>query len=149
MDSILLWVPAEHEQMVERIACLTRLERDMTAGTVHWDAVEAGMATCVPAAPKSMGGAGGGPEEQVAEVRSTVCSPGIHPVPLVTTAVAEGFPDERTELSVFDVAGRPVWATTIQGMVEVPGDRFGAGVYHYVMAGGNGSYCAGRLVVAR
>src|SRR5690606_470150 len=105
--------------------------------------------TCVPAAPKSMGGAGGGPEEQVAEVRSTVCSPGIHPVPLVTTAVAEGFPDERTELSVFDVAGRPVWATTIQGMVEVPGDRFGAGVYHYVMAGGNGSYCAGRLVVAR
>lgn len=150
MDSILLWVPAEHQEMAERIACLTRLERDVTAGTVHWDAVEAGMAVCAPAAPRSMGGAGGGAEEQAATaVRSAVCSPGIHPVPLVTTAVAEGFPNERTELSVFEVTGRPVWATSIQGRVEVPGDRFGAGVYHYVMAGGNGSYCAGRLVVAR
>lgn len=146
-DSILPWTLPGEFDWVSRLACLTRLERDISNGTLHWDSVEVAMQLCSPS-PYKLLIAGDEPSEEMI-VRSITCVPGIYPVPLSEGSLAQGFAEQRTELIVFDVSGRAAWRATIDGAIAMPAGNFTSGLYTYVMLGDKGAHCTGKLIVSK
>ena len=146
-DSILPWTLPGEFDWVSRLACLTRLERDISNGTLHWDSVEVAMQLCSPSPYKLLITGDESSDEMIG--RSITCSPGIYPVPLIDGSLAQGFAEQRTELIVFDVSGRAAWRATIDGSIAMPAANFTSGLYTYVMLGDKGAHCTGKLVVSK
>jgi hypothetical protein len=143
-DDVLSWVAMAEAEWVSRLACLTRLERDVVAGTVHWDDVETLSEACAPSPYKSLPAADAAPPAG----RAWECPPGIGLEAQWASSRIGGFPEENTRVVITDLAGRVIWQAGFQGQASVP-DLFATGTYTYTMQGNGGSFCAGRFAVVR
>jgi hypothetical protein len=153
LDSILAWVDTGEVELVARIACLSRIERNLADSTLHWDELEEAMALCDPAALMVMysGPVGATSSKAVPPTPTppaSFCSPGIVPNPVLDEAWINGIGDEPTLVQITDLGGRIAWQNTIQGAVKLQADLLRPGLYTYAMSNSRGGFCIGKLVIA-
>ncbi|HRD51637.1 MAG TPA: hypothetical protein PKY96_03220 [Flavobacteriales bacterium] len=146
-EDMLLWVGPVEEAWVARLACLTALERDVTAGMVSWDEVEALMDACIPSEYKSLASAADS-ENANTEI-GTRCPVGIGPDAGSYFSSVNGFKDEQTRMAIMDVTGREVWGSSFSGQKSIPAQSFATGSYQFYMLGTNGSFCTGRVSLVK
>jgi len=153
MNGILGWVESEEEELMARIACLTALERDLADSTLHWDEVEDALALCSTslaiANKPEKGRTLSHPPAPAPAQRISTCEPGIHPNPMLDGALIEGFPEEPTVVRITDLGGQEVWLASVNGKTVLPAGLLRPGLYLYSMTTASGTFCTGKLVVAK
>ena len=150
MEQLLVGAPEHSETLIEEIICLTRMEKDVLEGILHWSDVDLAMEQCVGMLNRSMLASA----EEEATDGSTADLIKIMPNPAIDEAtLVFTLPSEKPAVIItYNTMGNEVMRTMVPAEIlrfTFNTSTLAPAVYHYKVIERTSLIGSGRLTIVR